>query len=366
MAKRKIKSSVKKGIFGFVVFVIFIIVILYFLYEWGLKPVTNKNTPVEFTITPGQTYLTIAKELKEKNLINSEFVYKIYVKLKKPSNFRAGTFSLNQNMGVKKIIDALSNDSELTTESITITFPEGKNMRGIAKIIQNKTNNKEQEIFELLKNEEYLKELIEEYWFLDESILNTKLYYSLEGYLFPDTYEFKNKNVTVKEIFKKMLDQTGKKLEPLKDEIEKSDYTLHEILTLASIVESEGTSVEDRSGVAGVLYNRLKSGWSLGCDATTYYGAKVDIGTRDLTLEELSELNDYNTRAVNVKMAGKIPVGPICNPGIVSIKAAIEPQKNDYYYFVSDKNRKTYFTKTEAEHNKMIDQLRREGLWYEY
>lgn len=364
MAKRKIKSSVKKGIFGFVVFVIFVIVILYFLYEWGLKPVTNKNTPVEFTITPGQTYLTIAKELKEKKLINSELVYKIYIKLKKPSNFRAGTFSLNQNMGVEKIIKALSNDSELTTESITITFPEGKHMRGIAKIIENKTNNKEEEIYEVLKDETYLKELINEYWFLDESILNTKLYYSLEGYLFPDTYEFKNKNVTVKEIFKKMLDQTGKMLEPYKEEIKKSDYSLHEMLTLASIIELEAAGSDDRAGVAGVFYNRLEAGWSLGSDVTTYYGAKVEMSERDLYQSEIDEVNDYNTRAV--KMAGKLPIGPICNPGIDAIEASIDPKTHNDYFFVADKNGKTYFSKTNSEHEKTVARLKNEGLWYEY
>lgn len=364
MAKRKIKSSVKKGIFGFVVFVIFIIVILYFLYEWGLKPVTNKNTPVEFIITPGQTYLTISKELKEKKLINSELIYKIYVKLKKPSNFRAGTFSLNQNMGVEKIIDALSNDSELTTESITITFPEGKHMRQIAKIIQNKTNNKEKEIFDVLEDKDYLKELIDKYWFLDESILNTKLYYSLEGYLFPDTYEFKNKNVTVKEIFEKMLNQTGKKLEPLKKEIENSEYTLHEMLTLASIVELEAAGSNDRAGVAGVFYNRLEAGWSLGSDVTTYYGAKVEMSDRDLYQSEIDEVNDYNTRSV--KMAGKLPIGPICNPGIDAIKAAIEPTEHTNYFFVADKNGKTYFNKTNSEHEKTVAHLKNEGLWYEY
>ncbi len=364
MAKRKIKSSVKKGIFGFVVFVIFIIVILYFLYQWGLKPVTNKNTPVEFTISSGQTYLTIAKGLKEKKLINSELVYKIYVKLKKPSNFRAGTFSLNQNMGVEKIIEALSNDSELTTDSITITFPEGKHMRQIAKIIENKTNNKEEEIFDLLQDKEYLQQLINEYWFLDESILNTKLYYSLEGYLFPDTYQFQNKNVTVKEIFKKMLNQTGKKLEPYKEEIEKSDYSLHEILTFASIVELEATRSDDRAGVAGVFYNRLEAGWSLGSDVTTYYGAKVEMSERDLYQSEIDEVNDYNTRAV--KMVGKLPVGPICNPGVDAIKAAIEPTEHANYFFVADKNGKTYFSKNNQEHENKVAKLKDEGLWYEY
>lgn len=364
MAKRRIKSSVKKGIFGFVVFVIFVIVILYFLYQWGLKPVTNKNTPVEFTITSGQTYLTIAKELKEKKLINSEIVYKIYIKLKKPKNFRAGTFSLNQNMGVEKIIEALSNDSELTKETITITFPEGKHMRGIAKIIEDKTNNKEEEVYETLEDETYLKELTEKYWFLDESILNTKLYYSLEGYLFPDTYEFQNKNVTVKQIFEKMLNQTGKKLEPYKEEIEKSEYSLHEMLTLASIVELEAARSDDRAGVAGVFYNRLEAGWSLGSDVTTYYGAKVELSERDLYQSEIDEVNDYNTRAV--KMAGKLPIGPICNPGIDAIIAAIEPTEHNNYFFVADKNGKTYFSKTNSEHEKTVAQLKKEGLWYEY
>lgn len=364
MAKRRIKPSVKKGIFGLVVFVIFVIVILYFLYEWGLKPVTSKNSPVEFTIEPGQTYLTIAHNLKEKNLIQSELVYKIYVKIKKPTNFRAGTFLLNQNMGVEKLIETLKDGSETTTESITITFPEGKHMRQISKIIASKTNNKEDEVFELLKDKEYLKELMNQYWFLDESILNDKLYYSLEGYLFPDTYQFKNKNVTIKEIFEKMLNQMAQKLEPYRKEIEKSSYSLHEMLTLASIVELEAADSDNRAGVAGVFYNRLTDGWPLGSDVTTYYASKVEMNERDLYQSELDAYNDYNTRSS--QMAGKLPIGPICNPGMDAIIASIEPAKHEYYYFVADKNKKTYFSKTNNEHISIINQLKEEGLWYQY
>lgn len=361
MAKRRLKSSVKKGLFGFVVFVILGIASLYFLYEWGLKPVTKQNTPVELTITSGETYLTIAKKLKDEKLIQSELVYKIYVKLKKPKNFIAGTFSLNRNMGVKKLVEALSSGNKYATGAVRITFPEGKNMRQIARLIEENTNNKQEEVFELLKSESYLKELIEEYWFLEETVLNRELYYSLEGYLFPDTYEFTNKNVTVKDIFKKMLNQMEKKLEPFQEEIKNSDYSLHEILTLASIVELEAARSSDRFGVAGLLYNRLKDDWTLGCDATTYYGVKVDIGTRDLYISELNDVNDYNTRVIH-----KLPIGPICNPSMEAIKAAIEPEQHDYYYFVSDKNRRLYFTKTEAEHQEVIARLQREGLWYTY
>lgn len=364
MAKRRIKPGVKKGLYGFIMFIIFILITLYFLYEWGLTPVTKVNTPVEITINSGETYLTIGQTLKEKGLIHSEIVYKIYVKLNKPTNFRAGSFLLNKNMGVKKIIDTLATDPTATHDTVTITFPEGKNMRQIIDIISEKTNNTEEELYSLLQDQEYLKELMEKYWFLDDTISNEKLYYSLEGYLFPDTYEFMNTNVTGKEIFEKMLNQMGKKLEPYKEEIENSDYTLHEMLTLASIVELEASNSDDRAGVAGVFYNRLEDGWSLGSDVTTYYAAKIDLSERDLYQSEIDDINDYNTRPS--AMAGKLPIGPICNPGIESIKAAIEPTEHDDYFFVADKNGKTYFSKTNSEHVNIVNKLKKEGLWFEY
>ena len=136
------------------------------------------------------------------------------------------------------------------------------------------------------------------------------------------------------------------------------------MMTLASIVELEAAASDDRAGVAGVFYNRLKAKWSLGSDVTAYYAAKVELSERDLYQSELDDYNDYNTRSV--KMAGKLPIGPICNPGIDAIKAAIHPTEHDYYYFVADKNKKTYFSKTNEEHVKTVDRLKSEGLWYEY
>lgn len=364
MAKRRIKSSVKKALFGFLAFVIFGIVILCFLYQLGLKPVAKKSSPVEFKVSTGETYLTIAKNLKKQNLIKSELVYKIYVKMHKPTNIKAGTFSLNQNMGVKTLIDALKGESHSSDQVVRITFPEGKNMRQIAKIIADKTNNKEEDLFSLLQNQNYLKELVNKYWFLDDNILNTKLYYSLEGYLFPDTYEFQNTNVTTKEIIETMLDHMGKKLEAYQSDIKSSTYSLHQMITLASIVELEASNSNERAGVAGVFYNRLTSKWPLGSDVTTYYAAKVDLSERDLYQSELNDYNDYNTRSS--KMAGKLPIGPICNPGLDSLVAAIEPTTHQYYYFVADKNKKTYFSKTDKEHVKTVENLKKEGLWYEY
>ena len=229
-------------------------------------------------------------------------------------------------------------------------------------MIAENTNHEEEEVFALLKDQEYLKTLVEQYWFIDDNILNDKLYYSLEGYLFPDTYYFASKDVSVKEIIKTLLEQMGKKLEPFKEKIEASEYNAHELLTLASIIELESADKEHRGKVSGVFYNRLKDRMSLGSDPTTYYGLKVEISDRELTREEFNTPNDYNTRAS--AMSGKLPIGPICMPSMSSIEAAIVPTKTDAYYFVADKNGVTYFTKTYQEHLAKIEELKASGLWY--
>ena len=133
---------------------------------------------------------------------------------------------------------------------------------------------------------------------------------------------------------------------------------------MASIVELEGANSDDRKGVAGVFYNRLQNDWALGSDVTTYYAEQIEMSDRDLYQAELDEVNDYNTRPA--AMAGKLPVGPICNPGVESLKAAIDPEEHDYFFFVADKYKKTYFTKTNNEHIAIINKLKREGLWYVY
>lgn len=339
-------------------------------YNDSIGPVSKSNKEISFVIKEGDTYYTISTKLKSSGLIKDEKTYKIYLKLNKPSNgLKVGVYKLQPNMGVKKILNILSRSDKdinkyIESSDIVINFVEGKNMRYIAKVIAKNTNNKESDVYNLLKNQNYLKELINTYWFIDKSILNKNIYYSLEGYLYPNTYNFKDKNVTVKEIFKSMLDETGKQLEPFKANIKNSKYNVHQILTMASIVELEALNNKDRILVAGVFYNRLKANMSLGSDVTTYYAAKVDMSERDLYAEELNAYNSYNTR--NANMAGRLPIGPICNPSLGSIKAALNPKQSDYYFFVADKNGKVYYTRTNAEHVQKIQELKNKGLWYNY
>ena len=332
-------------------------------YHLSLGPTSRKSEPVNFSVKEGSNYYSISNDLLKNNLIKSSFRYRIYLKLHKPLNIKAGIYRLDKNMGVKKIVEALSGDIKKDLNGVSITFKEGKDMRYIIKEITKNTNNSEDDVKEVLKDKDYLQSLVDKYWFIDDDILNDDIYYSLEGYLSPNTYSFR-KDLSVKDIFKVMLDETDKTLSKYKKDIKNSKYTPHQLLTLASIVELEGNKKSDRKGIAGVFYNRLNNNWSLGSDVTAYYGAGVALSERDLTTNELNDANPYNTRISS--MAGKLPIGPICNPSIDSIDAVLHPTETDNYYFVADKNGKTYFTKTEKEHIKKRNELIEAGLWYTY
>lgn len=361
--KRRLKKS-WLIVFSFLITFIIVVILGVCFFVYGLSPVSNSDEVIRFTVDSGHSYLTLTEQLKEEKLIRSGLVYKLYIKMTNPNPVEAGTYELKPSMGVKEIVSVLSGGSQINANVIQVTFPEGKNMRGIARIISENTNNTEDEVFSTLTDQAYLDELIQKYWFLTDEIKNESIYYSLEGYLFPDTYEFISRDVSVKEIFEVMLDHTSEKLEPYKTDIENSSYTMHEMLTLASIVELEASNSDDRAGVAGVFYNRLNNGWSLGSDVTTYYAVKIEMSDRDLYQSELDDFNAYNTRSS--QMAGMLPVSPICNPGLESIVAAINPTSHNYYYFVADKNKKTYFSTSSYEHDSTISWLRSEGLWFEY
>ena len=333
-------------------------------YNVNLKAVSSDSSEVDFMVESGSTYYSILPKLKKEGLIRSELCFKLYIKFNKVNDLEAGTYKLNKNMSVNEIVKTFSKGNNYNPDAIVITFKEGKHMRNIASTISKYTNNTEDEVFNLLNNKEYLNTLINTYWFIDESILNPGIYYSLEGYLYPNTYEFNNKDVTIEEIFKVMLDEMDKKLSQYKTDLLSNKYSIHEILTLASIVELEGAMSDDRAGIAGVFYNRLNSNWALGSDVTTYYAAKIEMSDRDLYKSETDDANDYNTRSNH--LAGKLPIGPICNPSIESIKAVLYPETSDYYYFVSDLNGKTYFAKTYEEHLSIRNDLIEAGLWYTY
>lgn len=358
------KNLIKNKIILIIAIIILIIIISLIWYFISISQVSRDNVEKEITIPLGSGTDKIAEILKENKLIKNKISFKIYVKLNQISNFQAGTYYLNQNMNVKEITEKLQTGIMHDPNQISITYIEGKNMRWFAKKIEEITNNSQEDVMNVLKDESYINSLIDKYWFLTDEIKQQEIYYSLEGYLFPDTYSIKNKEVTVQEIFEKMLDKMESVLEEYKDEIDESRYTVHEILTIASIIETESMNEDGRKDVSSVIYNRLNSGMAIQSDVTTYYAVKADMGERDLYQKELDAYNAYNTRGPN--MEGKLPIGPISSVSKSSIEAALKPNDTDYIFFVADKNGKLYFTKNTSEHNKIIMELKEEGLWFEY
>lgn len=354
----------KKKVVIVLISIFIVISVLIGLYFYGLTPVSKTSTDVEFIVTSGKGKIEIIDDLKSAGLLKSKFASYIYVGLH-GTNLQAGKYSLNASMSTKEIINKIGN-GEIIEEKNTfmLTFIEGKRIPIYAGVIAEATGTTKEEVLKILSDKEYLKSLIDEYWFLTEDILNEKIYYPLEGYLFPNTYEF-YKGSSIKDIVKRLLNEMNNQLTPLKSEIESSNFNVHELLTLASIVELEGANSDDRAGVAGVFYNRLKIGDSLGSDVTTYYGVKVELSERDLYQAEIDNCNNgYNTRfPCN---PGKLPIGPIASVSATSIKATINPEVHDYLFFVADKYKHTYFTKTNWEHNQKVIELKNSGLWYEY
>lgn len=356
--------DIKKIIICVVAIILLITIIGLIWYVASISKVSRKDDEIEVTIPLGSGTNKIAEILKENKLIKSKMAFKLYVKLNKVTNFQAGKYYLKQNMNVKEITQMLQTGIMHDPNQLSITYIEGKNMRWLAKKIEETTNNSQEAVMQVLSDENYINSLIDKYWFLTDEVKQEEIYYSLEGYLFPDTYAIKNKDVTVEEIFEKMLDKMEDVLEEYKSEIEKSKYSVHQILTIASIIETESMNSEGRKDVSSVIYNRLNRGMAIQSDVTTYYAVKVDMGERDLYQKELDRYNAYNTRGPN--MEGKLPIGPVASVSKSSIEAALEPNNTDYIFFVADKNGKLYFTKTASEHNRIISELKEEGLWFEY
>lgn len=341
-----------------IIFIAVLIIALCGLYRYEIRPMTKESKEYTFNVVSGDTWYSIGSKLFEKKLIRSEKFYKIYIKIFTPGNLEVGEYKLNSSMSLPELVETLETNAT-NPNIVNVTFKEGKNIRNIAKVISEYTSNTEEDFFNALADNEYIDSLIKEYWFLTDDIKNADIYYPLEGYLFPSTYSI-DKTSDVKTIINTMLKQMDIVLLKHKNEIKESNYSIHELLTLASIVELEAGNSNDRASVAGVFYNRLKDHWTLGSDVTTYYALKIDDFSYSLSYAELATCNKYNTRST---CFSGLPVGPITNPGLESIEAVISPKKNDMYYFVADCSGKTYLSKNGAEHEAVINKLKGENNW---
>ena len=330
--------AVKKKLKILIIFIILILtIILAGLITWNIleSPVNSKdNTEIEVIIPSGAGASQIATILKEKDLIKNENFFKLYIKITKPSSLKATTYKLKRNMSLKQIIKALEKGNSYNPNEINITIQEGLNMREVAKIIASKTSNSYDDVIAKSNDENYIRTLINKYWFITDDILNNKIYYKLEGYIYPNTYTLANEDVDVEYIFDKMIAEMAKHLSPYED-YNYNTMSIHERLTLASMVEKESSVSTDRAKMASVFVNRIENGMNLGSDVTAKYANKIDE-KRALTAAEFQLKSPYNTRLQDGSMNGKLPIGPISTISKSSIDAAFNPDETPYVYFISN------------------------------
>ena len=342
----------KKIIIAIVAAITVILAIVIFFvgfYLNGLNPVNkNDNSKITFVVNGGTSIKGLIDNLEDANLIKNRYVGYFYVKFNNVNSIQAGEYTLSKNMSLKTILNKISN-GEANIEAVNIRFIEGKRITRYVSDIASKFDYTEEEITAVLNDPKFIDECINKYWFITSDVKNKDLYYPLEGYLFADTYTF-YANASIKDIIFRMLDTMGKKLEPYKDQIKASGYSVHEILTMASMVELEGNSIEDRKIIAQIFKNRLNIGMSLGSDVTTYYAEKKDL-SQELSINELNACNPYNTRGTCVK---GLPVGPIATPSLSSIDAVFNSTPCEYLYFVASKSGKVYYGTTSLEHSRNI------------
>lgn len=330
----------------------------------GIGPGRGVKCTVQ--IDKGMSTRQIAAELKESGAIGNELAFRVFSKLKGyDGKYSYGVYSFNNEIGYNDLAKKLMSEGQ-KAETVTVVIPEGtgindytKNVNGknvtvpgIATLLENAGVCKRADFLAALDNAGTAPKLF-------DSLNTTQTYYALEGYLFPETYNFysyDSKECALLAV-EKMLKETDKRITAdMHKKAESMGKSMNEILTLASIIQMEsGLNTTDMPGVAAVFYNRLNNPdlfSTLGSSPTCYYG--------DSFKNDDGRYNTYNVKG--------LPPGPLCSPGIAAINAALNPTENSpYYYFVTDSKGKFYFHKTLAEQNATINRLKKDKNWiYEY
>lgn len=318
--------------------IILIIIVWGIHFWWSLFTEQQLDDSVSLTITPGWSVEKILSELKEKNLIKSVFESKIYLTLFDigPS-LQAGEYQFSGTISPKDVLNHLSSGSEQERETM-LTFIEGWTIEEMADYVAGKDEL-------TISHKDFLRTSPGSYPYTSHNTYkNIPGDRNFEGYLFPDTYRV-FKNITAEELVAKMLDNFAKKFtKKFMDALTGQGRTVDEAIILASILERELASFEDKELAADVFLKRLSQGMALQADSTINYitGKK----TTRASAEDLKIDSPYNT----YKYRG-LPPGPISNPGLESIEAAVFPKSNDYYYFLTTPEGEAIFSRTLKEHN---------------
>lgn len=323
----------------------FIISFGFFLWQGVYLPKNPEDIQEElFSIEKGQGNEEIAMNLRNQNLIRHQLLFELYIYVRGISgNLQVGVYSLNPSMSISEIVNKIV-AGDIYTKRITI--PEGFTVRQIERRFS-ETFNREINFSQFLA-----RDFENEFDFLKNVPENR----GLEGFLFPDTYQF-SYLASEEEIIRTMLRNFNRKLTTeMREEITKQEKTIYEIIVMASMLEREVKTLEDKKIVSDIFWRRINDGWFLQVDATIAYFLEKEgrIPKEGWTFDEMRREvgraliidSPYNTY-----MHRGLPIGPISNPGLNSLLAAIRPQGNNYWFFLSTPEGRTIFSRTLQEHN---------------
>ncbi len=307
-------------------------------WHQAMMPASRTAKPVIVKIANGSSFKMIAAELQKKGVIRSKDAFYVLAWLgKRLSDIKAGEYKLSPAMSPDEILDILVSGKVVQH---LITIPEGYNMFQIASLLDRAGLAKKKAFLEVCTDKNFLS---------GEGIHED----SAEGFLFPESY-YLTKNSSSREIAATFIKQFMYiwKSNGFDKRAAEMGSNMHEIVTLASIVELEAAVAREKPLIAGVFWNRIKLKMPLQADPTVKYGVMVEkrINRKRLTWKDLRKSTPYNTYTLK-----GLPKGPICNPGIDSLQAILYPKDTRYLFFVSKGNRTHYFSRTLKEHNRAVD-----------
>lgn len=352
MPNKQSTHTVRKIVLSIVSILIILLIILvvsgYHYYTTSLEPLepeSNEDVPVEIPI--GSSRTDIARILEENNIIRSAFVFNYHLRFTGEEGFQAGYYLFSPSMSTDEIVWYLQEGGTPITEESTgrLTIPEGYTIEQVAIVVENQTEYSIEDFFELVESEDFLNEKADDYpELLSGAIeLREETLYTLEGYLYPATYEF-TEETTLEELVTQMIIRMDTVFNAYYDEIEENDTTVHDILTMASFIEREGITYEDRELISGVFYNRLAIDMPLQTDVSVTYA--LGEHQERITYDDLEVDSPYNL----YKHRGIGP-GPVNNPDEESIRASMYPAETDYMFFLADlATRNIYFSETYDQH----------------
>jgi UPF0755 protein len=304
-------------------------------------PAGSDDTPVTFVVRPGETARDIAGRMERQGLISDEELFRRYVQHHGlDAGIEAGEFTLRQTMTIPEIAQALQ---EARRPEQVVTVREGLRLEQIAADVAQQTTIDEDAFLQLAtdgwRDRPYASGLL--------SVVPADA--TLEGFLYPDTYRLPEV-ATADDLVERMLNTFGERVTPgVETAAAQHGLDLYQLVTLASIVEREAVLAEERAVIAGVFHNRLQAGWTLdACPTVQYALGSPEDWWPQFTLEATNTPSPYNT----YQNQG-LPHGPICSPGLASIKAAAHPADTDYFFFLADCTKDDgshLFAETEAEH----------------